>query len=174
MKYIMVFLSIVLLISGCASAPDYRPAKNGSEGYSEQKVSSDRYRVQFKLYSKSVADAFDYALLRSAELTQQQGYDWFVVTSKETFVESQKVQPASSIGVSQQRQVERHCGLLTCDTRTRPSTEVGVSINSSAGNERKEVHTILEIRMGKGTKTNDDAYGAQDVLDSLSSKLDKQ
>jgi hypothetical protein len=92
-----------------------------------------------------------------------------VVTSKETFVESEKLQPSSSIGFTQTRQIERNCGLLTCETRTHPSTEVGgVNINNDINNNRKEVHSILEIRMGKGVKPNEDSYGAQDVVDDLS------
>jgi hypothetical protein len=86
MKYFITLLTLTLLVlvSGCTSRPDYRSAKNGSVGYSEQKITDDRYRVQFKSHSKTVADASDYALLRAAELTQQQGYDWFVVTSRKT------------------------------------------------------------------------------------------
>ncbi|MFA3792714.1 hypothetical protein AB6T38_16530 [Aliiglaciecola sp. SL4] len=170
MKSIMMFLSIVLLLSGCASKPDYRAAQNGSVGYSEQKITDDRYRVQFKSYSRSVADASDFALLRSAQLTQQQGYDWFVVTSKETFVESEAYQPSSSLGVSHQRQLERDCGLITCNSYRRPSTEVDMTIAAGSGNERKEVHTILDIRMGKGVKLNEEAYSAQDVIDNLIDK----
>ena len=173
MKYFMTLLTLTLfvLLSGCASKPDYRSAKNGSVGYSEQKITDDRYRVQFKSHSQLVADAADYALLRSAELTQQQGYDWFVITSKETFVESERQQPRSSIGFTQTRQVEQNCGLLTCETRSRPSTNVGVNINTDLNNDRKEVHSILEIRMGKGVKPNEDSYGAQDVVDNLSQKI---
>lgn len=172
MKTIMIFLSITMLLAGCASKPDYRPATNGSEGYSEQKISSDRYRVQFKIYSKSVADATDYALLRAAQLTQQEGFDWFLVTSKETFVESTKMEPAATIGMSQGRETVRHCGLLTCDTYQRPSTQMGASISTGVKDDRKEVHTILDIRMGKGTKPNEDSYNAQDVMDNLGSKVE--
>jgi hypothetical protein len=175
MKYFMTLLTLTLfvLLSGCALKPDYRSAKNGSVGYSEQKITDDRYRVQFKSYSQLLADASDYALFRSAELTKQQGYDWFVVTSKETFVESEKQQPRSSVGFTQTRQVERNCGLLTCETRSRPSTELGVNINTNLNNDRKEVHSILEIRMGKGVKPNEDSYGAQDVVDNLSQKINQ-
>ena len=172
MRHLMTLVTLTFLVavSGCASKPVYRLATNGSVGYSEQRITEDRYRVQFKSDSKLVADASDYALLRCAELTEQQGYDWFVVTSKETFLESEKQQARSSIGFSQTRQMERNCGLLTCETRSRPSTEVGVNINSGINNDRKEVHSILEIRMGKGVKPNENSYGAQDVIDNLSQK----
>ena len=175
MKYLMTMVTLTFLfsVSGCAPKPDYRSATNGSVGYSEQKITEDRYRVQFKSHSKLVADASDYALLRSAELTEQQGYDWFVVTSKETFVESEKQQTRSSIGFSQTRQMEKNCGLLTCETRSRPSTAVGVNINSGINNDRKEVHSILEIRMGKGIKPSENSYGVQDVIDNLSKKINQ-
>ncbi|MFT4731684.1 MAG: hypothetical protein ACI89W_000697 [Gammaproteobacteria bacterium] len=170
MKTIMIFLSITMLLAGCASKPDYRAATNGSVGHSEQKISDDRYRVQFKIYSNSVADATDYALLRSAQLTQREGLDWFLVTSKETFIESTKMQPASSVGVTQSRETLRQCGLLTCDTYQRPSTRMNASISVGSQNERKEVHTVLDIRMGKGMKPNDDSYNAKDVIDNLGGK----
>ncbi|MFQ3250813.1 MAG: hypothetical protein ACI9O6_002653 [Glaciecola sp.] len=172
LKSIMIFLSTMMLITACASKPDYRAATNGSEGFSEQKIADDRYRVQFKLYSKNVADASDYALLRAAQLTQQQGYDWFVVTSKETFVESTKMEPATSIGMSQSHQTVKHCGLLTCDTYHRPSTHMEASISTGSQDQRKEIQTVLDIRMGKGSKPNDESYNAQDVLDNLGSKAD--
>ncbi|MGS2719700.1 CC0125/CC1285 family lipoprotein [Paraglaciecola aestuariivivens] len=173
MKSFSLICILMLTISGCASKPDFREAKNGSAGYSEQKITDDRYRVQFKSYSHNVADASDYALLRAAQLTQAQGFDWFVVTSKETFVESEKVQPQSAIGMTQSRRVERHCGLLSCETRSRPSTEVAMSINTGMNSQRKEVVSIIEVRMGKGVKPNAEVYGAQDVLDNLSSKIEK-
>lgn len=169
MKTLITLITMTLLVTACASKPDYRPANKGSVGYSEQKITNDRFRVQFKSVSNSVADAADYALLRSAELTQQQGFDWFVVTSKETFVESQKVEPASAIGLSHQQRIERRCGLLTCETYRRPSSEIGVSFSSA--NNRKEVHSILEIRMGKGLKPNESTYSAADVIENLSKKL---
>ncbi|MBA6251724.1 CC0125/CC1285 family lipoprotein [Colwellia sp. MB3u-55] len=171
MKSFIPFLFVTLLISACASQPDYRPATKGSSGYSEQKITSDRYRVQFKIISNSVADAADYALLRSAELTQKQGFDWFVVTNKETFVESQKVEVASAFGLSHQQRIERRCGLFNCETYQRPHSEIGIAFNS--GNNRKEVHSILEIRMGKGIMPNESTYSAFDVIENLSQKLDK-
>jgi hypothetical protein len=37
----------------------------------------------------------------------------------------------------------------------------------------KEVHSILETRMGKGVKPNEDSYGTQDVVDNLSQKINQ-
>jgi hypothetical protein len=43
----------------------------------------------------------------------------------------------------------------------------------NSGNNRKEVHSILEIRMGKGIMPNESTYSAVDVIENLSQKLDK-
>jgi hypothetical protein len=170
MKTSILIISI-LLMAGCASKPDYRAANNGSQGYSEQKISDDQYRVEFKSVSNNVADAGDYALLRAAELTQAQGYDWFVVTNKETFVESKSQAPASSISASHSQQYERSCGLLTCETRARPTSSVGVQVSNN--DKRKEVHTLIDIKMGKGIKPSDNSYSAQDLIENLSKKAQK-
>lgn len=169
MKKLTTLLMMTILITACASKPDYRRANNGSVGYSEQKITNDRFRVQFKSLSHNIADAADYALLRSAELTQQQEFDWFVVISKETFVESQRVEPMSAFGLSNQQRIERRCGLLTCETYYRPTTNLGVALSNTSN--RKEVHSILEIRMGKGLKPNDTSYSAADIIENLSTKL---
>ncbi|WP_029753448.1 hypothetical protein, partial [Pseudoalteromonas sp. TAB23] len=113
-------------------------------------------------------DAGDYALLRAAELTQAQGYDWFVVTNKETFVESKSQAPASSISASHSQQYERSCGLLTCETRARPTSSVGVQVSNN--DKRKEVHTLIDIKMGKGIKPSDNSFSAQDLIENLSKK----
>jgi hypothetical protein len=166
MKTLIILLSLTSLIAGCASQPDYRQAKRGGQGYSEQKVTDDRYRIQYKSRHSDVAETTNFALLRAAELTKEQGFDWFVVTSRETFVESEKVMPSSSIGATHQREIVRDCGLLTCQTRTRPSNELRAEI-TSGGASKNEVHAILEIRMGKGTRPEAESYNAQDVVQNL-------
>ncbi|MFT5314170.1 MAG: hypothetical protein ACI8Z9_002669, partial [Paraglaciecola sp.] len=129
MKTLIILLSLTSLIAGCASQPEYRPAKNGGYGYSEQKVTDDRYRIQYKSRKSDVAQSTNFALLRAAQLTQQQGCNWFVITSRETFVESEKVKPGASIGATHQREIVRDCGLLGCQTRSRPSSEMSMGIN---------------------------------------------
>lgn len=166
MKTLIILLSISTLIFGCATGPDYRPAKNGGQGYSEQKVTEDRYRIQYKSRQSDVAEVTNYALLRAAELTQSQGYDWFVITSRETFVESEKVNNGPTIGASHQREVVRDCGLLTCQTHTRPTNQMSVGLNF--GNDsKKQVQAILEIRMGKGTRPETESYNAQEVMQNI-------
>tara|TARA_R110000737_G_scaffold8048_6_gene23543 strand:- start:25695 stop:26216 length:522 start_codon:yes stop_codon:yes gene_type:complete len=167
MKILITLILMTLLVTACGSTSEYRAANKGSVGYSEQKITNDRFRVQFKSVSNSVADAADYALLRSAQLTQEQGFDWFVITSKETFVESEKITPASAIGLSHQQRIERHCGLLTCEI-DRQTDESGFSFSPTKS--RKEIHSILKVHMGKGVMTNESGYNAAEVIENLSKK----
>ena len=76
-----------LALAGCATdyAP-YHPARvHGSEGYSEVRLAPDRYRVTFSGDAFTSRDTVEgYLLFRSAELTVQQGYEWFRVVDRET------------------------------------------------------------------------------------------
>ncbi|MFQ3234851.1 MAG: hypothetical protein ACI9C4_000402 [Paraglaciecola sp.] len=166
MQTLTLLLSLTVLLAGCASQPEYRPAKNGGQGYSEQKVTDDRYRIQYKSRKSDVAETTNYALLRAAELTSQQGYDWFVITNRETFVESEKVDSSSSIGATHRRELVRDCGLLTCQTRSHPSSQMNIGI-TLANETKNQVHAILEIRLGKGTRPETESYNAQQVLRNL-------
>ncbi|MDY6889354.1 MAG: hypothetical protein SVV88_17215, partial [Pseudomonadota bacterium] len=69
------------------------------------------------------------------------------------------------------QQYERNCGLLTCETRLRPSNSVGVQVSNN--DKRKEVHTLIDIKMGKGIKPSDNSYSAQDLIENLSKKTQK-
>lgn len=79
--------AVALALSGCATTHGpYHPASvHGSEGYSEVRVAPDRYRVTFSGDAFTSRDTVEgYLLFRSAELTVQQGYEWFRVVDRET------------------------------------------------------------------------------------------
>ena len=87
MKIKLSMILVVLFMAGCASQPDYREATQGGFGYTESQMSETQYRVHFKAKGSDKAKAMDYAMLRAAELTLLKGYDWFVVTDRETMVD---------------------------------------------------------------------------------------
>jgi hypothetical protein len=81
-------LALILLIGVCAcggsATPAYTPLVRNSwngitRGYSEVKLDSNTYQVTYAdYYSTDEADRF--ALFRSAELTDQNSFDYFIVT----------------------------------------------------------------------------------------------
>ncbi len=140
-----VLLFATMLVA-CSSQPDYRAANGNSYGYSEQKISDTYYRVTFKARGGDSDQARAYALRRAAEITDAQGYDWFVVVDKETLIARQQ-DDRSHLGAGYQQTTVQDCSLLTCrsQTLTRPQYNVGIH-----GGGREHVEAVLEIRLGKG------------------------
>ncbi len=80
------FAAVALLTAaGCATAygPVYeRATSQYDDGYSEQRIDDNRYRVQYRVENADPQLAQDWALRRAAELTIQRNYDWFQVISR--------------------------------------------------------------------------------------------
>jgi hypothetical protein len=90
-KTILAVAAALVLAGGlaaCETATPYQPNIPGqaaSGGYSEIRLEPDRWRVTFagnSLTSRETVEA--YLLFRSAELTVQQGYDWFNIVDRHT------------------------------------------------------------------------------------------
>ena len=76
-----------LALSACATATPYQPAgfQGQRGGYAEQRLESNRYRVSFAGNSVTTREQVEMGLLlRSAELTVQDGYDWFSTVNRAT------------------------------------------------------------------------------------------
>jgi hypothetical protein len=157
----------VVLLSACASQSAYKPANGSGFGYKESQISANQYRVQFKARGDNRGKAVDYALLRAAELTLMNGYDWFVVVDRETVVE--RDQEGVQTTATTQTVVTRDCGLLTCNTNVRKVPNYGVEVDY--GNTG-ETETSLGITMGKGVRpANGDSYDATEVRDNLKKRI---
>ena len=85
-------LALALFLSACATVNPYKPAASATGyGYSEQRLENDRFRVTFRGDSATNrSEVQDYLLYRSAEVTLQAGYDYFVVTNRATETERQR------------------------------------------------------------------------------------
>ncbi len=78
-----------LTLAGCETATPYQPiGAHNSEaggGYSDQQIEGNRWRVTFAGNSLTSRDTVErYLLYRSAELTVQQGFDWFSAYDRNT------------------------------------------------------------------------------------------
>lgn len=85
----------LLLGSACETATPYQAlaTKNAaSGGYSDQKISSDRYRVTFQGNSLTQRETVErYLLYRAAELTREAGYDWFEMVDRDTDRQTRRI-----------------------------------------------------------------------------------
>jgi hypothetical protein len=75
-------------LAGCMTATPYQPDIAGqriSGGFSEQRLTEGRYRVNFAGNTLTSRDRVEgYLLYRAAELTVQNGYDWFLIIERLT------------------------------------------------------------------------------------------
>ena len=82
----MLFRSAAL--AACETATPYQPLSPGNQtsgGYAEVKLNDDLWRVTFAGNSLTSRDTVEhYLLYRAAELTVNQGYDWFQEAHRDT------------------------------------------------------------------------------------------
>ena len=74
-------------LAACATATPYQPAGfNGQRGgYAEQRLEQNRFRVTFAGNSVTSREQVEMSLLlRSAELTAENGFDWFATVNRAT------------------------------------------------------------------------------------------
>lgn len=85
-KQFAAALFSMLLLASCASPTPYKPAGDSGPGYNSQKIEENRYRVVFRGNEATPRETVEiYLLYRAAEITLQNGYDYFVIT--ERFIE---------------------------------------------------------------------------------------
>ena len=149
---------VVAIVSACATATPYQPLKGG-EGYAEQKLEPNRYRIAFAANSATPRQkARDYVLLRAAELTLEQGYDYFVLTGQSTGTEPR----SSAFSV----------GLGGFSFGGSGGVGAGVGVGSGGGSDFTQAADIV---MFKGAKPENDpnAFDAHAVKDNLAGALKK-
>lgn len=160
-----VFAAAIAL-AACASTPVYAPAAGtNAAGYSETQIESNRYFVTYR--AGGAADAAllqDYALLRAADLTLQNGRDWFWVDNRRLEAEGAR-SGGPSIGV----------GIGGGNWGRRSGVSVGVGVNIPIGGApagtRARAATV-EIRFGEGGKPDDpNAYDARSLSANLRARL---
>ncbi len=82
----LTLAGVAILLAACATATPYGPAaQGGGYGFSDQQIEQNRFRITFRGNSVTSRETVENALLyRAAELTVQQGYDYFVVVENDT------------------------------------------------------------------------------------------
>ena len=147
-----------LALSACASLAPYgaQQGPNG-QGFSEQRIESNRYRVSYNGVGAAGRVA-DWALLRAADLTTEQGYDWFEVTQSWT-----DGRPGGAGGV--RPSVSMGGGSSRYGGYSASGVGVGVGLNFSGP---QPTSTTLEVVLGRGQKPDrPNAYDARSVQGSI-------
>ena len=163
-----------LALGACATATPYQPAGyNGQRGgYSEQRLESDRFRVSFAGNSVTSRDQVEMSLLlRAAELTVEQGYDWFQTVDRATDRDTRYVAQPDPFYYDRYRPF--------WGPRWRYYNRGMWSPWGSPWGPEVDIQRIdryeatAEIKMGRGPKPagDNDAFNAREVIENLSSRV---
>jgi hypothetical protein len=175
-------LALAMVLAACATPTPYQPNIPGQQtsgGYSELRLEPDRWRVNFQgntLTSRETVEA--YLLYRAAELTVQNGYDWFSIVDRNTdrksrtYVEPDPLYDPWYGGFGWWRPSWRYHGSF--GWRTWDPFWGG-----PFWGDRVDVRTVdryeatAEIVMSKGAKPADDprAFDAHAVIENLRSRI---
>jgi hypothetical protein len=165
MKKLLLFISIASLVA-CGSSRDYVGGEGAGLGsFTESRLTEDRYRVTFIGEPNATADQVkDLALLRAAEITLANDYDWFRVMSTDT-TESATVTPTTVTTNPTQQVTTRDCGPLGCTTTITPAY-TGTQVVTVQQDDRYT--TSIEFLMGDGNLRDPTvAYNADELHDAL-------
>lgn len=167
-KYSIVVLC-VLALAGCVTATPYRKAVHQHDyGYQEFKIEENRYRLSFSGNSETPRQIVEnYLLYRAAELTLEQGKDYFVIvnsgTDKNTEHQSTVVgAPALALGYGHHHGRGRH-----------QSFGFGFNIINATFNDYQAYGTVL-LQSGTKSPTDVHAYNAKEVVTNLGPSIQFQ
>jgi hypothetical protein len=151
----LLMSSLVLGLAACVTATPYQPVKNGV-GYSEQRVENNRYKVTFSGNSSTTRQTVEnYLLYRAAEVTLQNGYDYFVQADTNTDAQTSYTQTYSGFG--------GYGGFWS------PFYGPGVGLGAGSSIPRTEYEAQASILVFKGPKPADNykAFDAHEVKANL-------
>jgi hypothetical protein len=155
---ILTLSAAAMALTACASLAPYGPQTgSGGQGYAEQRIETNRWRVTYSGVG-APGPVADLALRRAAELTVANGDDWFEVVQRYTDGRPDSaggIRPSLSVGAS----TGRYGGFSTS------GVGVGVGLNFSGP---APTTTTLEIVTGRGPAPERAAvYDARGVLETI-------
>lgn len=154
---VTLFLGLNLAACETPGPTTFTPAAGPeARGYSEYRLEPGRYRITFRGGPGAPpAQVADYALLRAADLTLADGYDWFRVSDRYMRQAAPDNGPRFTIGV----------GGASFGGHSAVGLGVNKSFNAGSG---AALAQTLEVVMGKGTPPKDaDVYVARAVRQTI-------
>jgi hypothetical protein len=81
----LALAAVAGLLAACATATPYQPSETAGYGFREQTIESNRVRITFRGNTLTDRETVEtYLLYRAAEVTLQNGKDYFVVATRDT------------------------------------------------------------------------------------------
>ncbi len=151
---------LACVLAGCATATPYQPMQN-NVGYADQQLESNRYRVSFAGNSSTKRETVEnYVLYRTAEVTLDKGYDYFVLSSTST-----EREPERSGGIT--------FGIGGYGFGSRSGVGIGIGTGTSTDSRYREYQGQADALLMRGKKPADNpaAYDAREVKENLESGI---
>ncbi len=177
MKRLLLAAAALLSLAACATPTPYQPLQTASRnvssgGYSDFKISADRYRVTFQGNTLTDRETVErYLLYRAAELTRQEGYDWFTMADRNTEADRRRyVHSSDPFGYGAWQPTWYYLGrgqwtvINTYNPFYRPDYYTQTV---------QQYRATAEIFLGKGEKPANDskAFNAAEVISNLGPTL---
>lgn len=161
-SFLAVFTALTL--AACATGPTaFGPATHqSSTGFTNTQIESDRFRVSYT--AKNQNEAQDFALLRAAQIAQDEGYSHFKIIGGNLSGGAARSGISSSVGIGFGSGGYRRGGT---------SLGVGLGLNDVVGAlEGQRITNSIEIRLlrsgaASGGVSANDIYDAKSVTSSI-------
>ena len=151
-----LLIAAACTLAACATATPYQPLHDG-EGFSEQKLESNRFRVTFSGNSITPRKTVEnYLLYRAAELTLESGYDYFIIADRGTEAQTRYTQTFTG-------------GLGFGNYWWGPRSALGVGVDVGNSIPSTEYEAQADFVMYKGPKPADNvrAFNAHEIKTNL-------
>lgn len=173
--------AVVLMtaLSSCAMPTPYAPATGQGfdrAGYADEEIEPDRFRISFSGNSLTSRETVErYLLYRSAQLTLERGYDYFVLVNRDTEKRSRSYVDADPFGPGPYGYwgpswhfYRPRFGWGWYNPWYDPFWDRNVDIRTI-----DKYEAIAEIKLGKGPKPADDlhAFDARAVVSNLGPQI---
>jgi len=160
-------------IAACASTTPYQQANGRGDGYSEQKIERDKYRISFSGNSLTDrATVENYVLYRAAEVTIQTGNDYFIMLEDSEDIRRSFRTSGTSFGGGGFGRRGFFYGGFGGGFRGGFG---GFGSTHSTTRERTEytIGAIIQVYKGEKPASNPTAYDARSVIDSLGGSIQR-
>lgn len=155
---VLKIVGIFVFLLGCAATGPaaYGPVDSKGFGYEETRIESDRFRIVYNGSGGMPPDLVeDYALRRAAELTIDNGAEWFRVAFRD-------IQRERRGGVNVGG------GVGGGSFGRRSGVNVGVGGNFGQIGAQDYFSVRMEILLGEGSSPDEaEVYNARDILESF-------
>lgn len=151
---------LAILLVACTDPTPYAPAVE-RDGYSDQAIEENRYRVSFKGNTRTPRETVEtYLLYRAAEVTVDSGHDWFKIADQDTEAITRFRGFSSGIGIG---------GFGPYFYRSSFSRGFFGSVGTSNLRPVSRYEAFANILVFRGEKPDEDgeAYDARSVIQTL-------